>query len=181
MQAAYSLTAVSLLYRVMDPVLLVGAQNLETFNLTEEDVLSLPDYRRKHLFFSFGKKMLGLPERPTYIPETRTVRLEEREDGSWEVVDSGCGPGAVGDRRGGPQSAALQPHRMVFADLVAPLSLQTIVTVETERMLGALRGSSEDKNRFVRQIVSRAPGEDEPDSRIISMAEGYFVRVNSDT
>jgi len=32
-------------------------------------------------------KILGLPERPNFIPETLTLRLEEQENGHWIPVD----------------------------------------------------------------------------------------------
>ncbi len=192
----------------------VGPLDFETHLLTEEDVLSLPDYRRKHLFFGLGKKMLGIPERPTHVPDTKTVRLEEGEDGAWVPIDCGGDRGGEaagsGGRRGRGRgmraSAALQPYRMTFADLTRPLSPEDIVALETERMLNMLRGSSEQKSRFVRQLSAPAPqaaaggnkdsslssasaaagsaaagsaaaSSPQDDSKIISLYGGCFVRV----
>jgi len=48
--------------------------------LSEADILRLPDYRRKHLFFKPGKIFFGIPERPEKIPRTTTVRLNLDEN-----------------------------------------------------------------------------------------------------
>ncbi|XP_040576139.1 transcription factor E2F8-like [Lepeophtheirus salmonis] len=38
------------------------------------EIMKLPDYRRKHLLFSTGKKMLNIPERPEKLSGTVTLR-----------------------------------------------------------------------------------------------------------
>jgi hypothetical protein len=66
----------------------VGPDIRDVF-LSDEDLLKLQEcpYRKRHLFFTVGMRLLGMPERPAFIPETLTIRLEEREDGQWSPVD----------------------------------------------------------------------------------------------
>lgn len=54
---------------------------VDNIALTAIDIMMLPDYRRKHMYFDHGKALLGIPERPTKVPGLTTVRLKPIEDG----------------------------------------------------------------------------------------------------
>lgn len=56
---------------------------------------------REHLFFSLGKYLFDVPERPVAVHETKTVRMEQGEDGSYKIVEAGD----------------LQPYRQVIKTL----------------------------------------------------------------
>ena len=65
----------------------VGTQNttafqyrgpeLETVSIDSDTIFNLPDYRRKHLCFDYGKLLLGIPTRPESIPGLKTVRRNQ--------------------------------------------------------------------------------------------------------
>ena len=42
-----------------------------------DTIFNLPDYRRKHLYFDYGKLILGIPLRPESIPGLKTVRRNQ--------------------------------------------------------------------------------------------------------
>ncbi len=159
----------------------VGPEMNDAEPLTEEDILALPDYRREHLFYSAGKRMWGIPERPVSLPGTRTVRLERNQSSSsFQVVDAGTGDGLVYLGRGVSTASALQPNKLLFADVVSPLSLDAIVALETEKMLASLRGSAGEKMEFAKRLVTSGDDGDD-DSQVFTNISGqsevYLARV----
>ena len=76
---------------------------------SEGSILCLPDYRRSRLVFDLGKRLLGIPERPPFLPGSTAVRMVEQEDATYSVLDAGGGPNGPAFR--GPRGSALQPGR----------------------------------------------------------------------
>jgi len=82
-----------------------------------EDIISLPDYRRDYLYFSQGKSLLGLPERPLRIPRTTTVRLSPNEGKDPTLIPS----------------EGIHLSRLAVMDNKTPISLNDIVYLEATR------------------------------------------------
>ena len=109
-----------------------------------------------------GKRLLGIPERPLSLPNTKTIRLEQQDDGTYVPVDvAACG---------------LQMQRMVHGDLQqpgGPIDLDVIAQIEQQRMINKVRGG---KNK--RDIMKNGARRTGIDSRIVSLKSGGFVRIN---
>lgn len=82
-----------------------------------EDIIGLPDYRRDYLYFSQGKSLLGLPERPLQIPRTTTVRLSPNEGKDPTLIPS----------------EGIHLSRIAVMDNKTPISLNDIVYLEATR------------------------------------------------
>ena len=50
-----------------------------------DTIFNLPDYRRKHLCFDYGKQLLGIPIRPESIPGLKTVRRHQVDQTQWPI------------------------------------------------------------------------------------------------
>merc|ERR1712029_264368 len=86
--------------------------------ITELDIQGLPDYRRKHLLFGFGKEQLGIIERPLKIPRTATVRLKYDELGRPYLPE---------------EKHTLHLNAMAIESIQNPVKLETIAAVVSVR------------------------------------------------
>ena len=85
--------------------------NAEEIPLDTSVIMKLPQYRKKHLLFDHGKRILQVPILPEKIPHLKTVRLKAVEHpGPWPV-----------DKQSG-----LDMTKVALDDLKAPLSNQVV-------------------------------------------------------
>ena len=122
--------------------------DVECVALTPVDVMSLPDYRRKHLYFDQGKAMLGIPERPLKISRLTTVRLRPVEDAMPQPVE--------------PLHGGLHLDRMAVADLKWPLCIDYIAQLEAMRLNVKLKKNSakDQQETFDTMWMAILPGQE---------------------
>ena len=93
--------------------------NVEEIPLDTSVIMKLPQYRKKHLLFDQGKRILQLPVLPDKIPHLKTVRLKAVEHpGPWPV-----------DKQNG-----LDMTKVAIDDLKAPLSNQVVAQLVAKKI-----------------------------------------------
>ena len=107
----------------------VGTQNttafqyrgpeLETVSIDSDTIFNLPNYRRKHLCFDYGKLLLGIPIRPESIPGLNTVRRNQVDQTQPWPIDTKHG---------------LDLLKVTVADMNKPMTVENVIFMECQKM-----------------------------------------------
>ena len=84
-----------------------------------DTIFNLPDYRRKHLCFDYGKLVLGIPIRPESISGLKTVRMNQVDQTQPWPIDTKHG---------------LDLTKVTVADLNRPMTAENIIFMECQKM-----------------------------------------------